>query len=72
MPTVQLPHLFNPTIPQKTSNPNLSKRHFVPFSNISLETRVPKLYNSKTNDDINMKLGLITKLDKRTKTTSKN
>ena len=71
MPTVQLPHLFNPTIPQKTSNPNLSKRHFVAFSNISLETRVPKLYNSKTNDDINMKLELITKFDKRTKTTSK-
>ena len=43
MPTVQLPHLFNPTIPQKTSNPNLSGRHFVAFSNVSLETWVPKL-----------------------------
>ena len=30
-----------------------------------------KINNSRTSDDINMKLGLITKLDKRKKTTSK-
>ena len=29
-------------------------------------------YNSRTSDDIDMKLGPITKLDKRNKTTSKN
>ena len=30
-----------------------------------------KIYNSRTSDDIDMKLGLVTKLDKRKKTTSK-
>ena len=29
-------------------------------------------YNSRTSDDIDMKLGPVTKLDKRNKTTSKN
>ena len=44
----------------------------IPDFGISGQTLIKvNCHNSKTNDDIKMKLGSITKLDKRNKTTSK-
>ena len=56
---VLLQMIFNPNlgVPDRSSGQSLIKRN---------------CHNSRTSDDIDMKLGQVTKLDKRNKTTSKN
>ena len=63
------------SIPNSLQSPNIGQNSDVGISDfrISGQSLIKENYhNSRTSDDTDMKLGAVTKIDKRNKTTSKN